>query len=369
MPGEPSTVGSSCEDQAVRRDPLIELPKALTAAAPNPEARFVMGVDGGATKTLAAVFDLREGVVHLGRGGSSNPDAVGEEAAGGALVMACGQALSGFGIAIADLDGVVLAMSGTDTEAIRAFVHPGGPLARAGGWSATDAEAWVVVNDVVGAWATATGASPGVGVIAGTGSNVLGVGSDSRAWRAGGWGQLLGDEGSGYWLATRSIAAALHERDGTGPPTTLSEAAVRFFGVQNVEGVASLVYGKPLSKGELAAFAAETAGAANEGDAVARRLYEQAARELGGQVKAAIRETGLTGEFPVGLIGGAFKAGAVYVEPLSAAINELSPQARVSVVSMAPVGGCLMLAARAAGYEQSLDAARLERLLDEALIG
>jgi glucosamine kinase len=357
-----------CEDQAVRRDPLIELPNALTAAAANPEARFVMGVDGGATKTLAAVFDLREGVVHLGHGGSSNPDAVGEEAAGGALVMACGQALAGFGIAIADLDGVVLAMSGTDTEAIRAFVHPGGPLARTGGWSTAAAEAWVVVNDVVGAWAAATGAAPGVGAIAGTGSNVLGVGSDSRAWRAGGWGQLLGDEGSGYWLATRSIAAALHDRDGTGPPTALGEAAVRFFGAQSIESLASLVYAKPLSKGELAAFTAETARAANEGDAVAQGLYAQAARELGAQIQAAIRETGLRGAFPVGLIGGAFKAGGIYVEPLAGAIHELAPEAQVSVVSMAPVGGCLLLAARAAGWEQAIDAARLERLIDEALI-
>ena len=59
---------------------------------------------------------------------------------------------------------------------------------------------WIVVNDVVAAWAAATGAGPGVAAISGTGSNVFGVGPDSRTWRAGGWGHLLGDEGSGYWL-------------------------------------------------------------------------------------------------------------------------------------------------------------------------
>src|SRR5690242_17865621 len=119
-----------------------------------------MGVDGGATKTLAAVMDLTEGVLHLGHGGSSNPDAVGAEAAGGALLMAAGQALGRMGIAMGDLDGAVLAMAGTDTDAIRALVAPGGPIAQAGGWSASVAEVWVVVNDVVGAWAAATGAAP-----------------------------------------------------------------------------------------------------------------------------------------------------------------------------------------------------------------
>lgn len=351
----------------MRRDPLIELPRALLEPKSDPDVRYVMGVDGGATKTLAAVMDLRDGVLHLGHGGSSNPDAVGAEAAGGALLMASGQALGRMGIAMGDLDGAVLAMAGTDTDAIRALVAPGGPLAQAGGWSASVAEVWVVVNDVVGAWAAATGAAPGVGAISGTGSNVLGVGRSGRSWRAGGWGHVLGDEGSGYWLAARSIRAALRDRDGSGPRTALCEAAVRFFAVKSVEEVAQLVYAKPLSKGEIAAFAVETARLAGEGDAVARGLYAQAAAELGEQIKAVIRETDLQGEFPVGLIGGGFKAGAVFVEPLAAAIHELAPLARVGPVGMAPVGGCVLLAARAAGYQATLDPSSLQWLLDAAL--
>lgn len=346
---------------------MIELPRALTERKRNPGVRYVMGVDGGATKTLAAVMDLTEGALHLGHGGSSNPDAVGAEAAGGALLMAAGQALGRMGIAMGDLDGAVLAMAGTDTDAIRALVAPGGPIAQAGGWSASVAEVWVVVNDVVGAWAAATGAAPGVGAISGTGSNVLGVGPQGRPWRAGGWGHVLGDQGSGYWLAVQSIKAALRDRDASGPATALSDAAVRFFGVDDLEALAQLVYAKPLTKGELAAFAVETARVANEGDAVARGLYERAAAELGAQIAAVIRQTGLQGAFPVGLIGGGFKAGPVFVEPLSAVIHEAAPQARVATVSMPPVGGCVLLAARAAGYDTPLDQAGLERSLGAAL--
>jgi N-acetylglucosamine kinase-like BadF-type ATPase len=351
----------------VRRDSLIELPAALTDPQPRPAPHYVMGVDGGATKTLAAVLDMRERRLHLGHGGSSNPDAVGLRSAGEALLAATGQALGRMGIAIGQLDVAVLAMAGTDTGAIGALVAPGGPLVQARGSSTSEAEVWVIVNDVVAAWAAATGAAPGVGVISGTGSNVLAVGPQARPWRAGGWGHVLGDEGSGYWLAVQSIKAALHERDGSGPPTALSQAAVSFFGVPSIEELASLVYSKPLSKGELAAFAAETSRCAGAGDAVACALYRRAAAELGEQVKAAIRETDLQGSFPVGLVGGGFKAGEVFVEPLRSAIHELAHEARIRPVTMAPVGGCLLLAARAAGHRGALDPHSLERLLDGAL--
>jgi hypothetical protein len=80
-----------------------------------------------------------------------------------------------------------------------------------------------------------------------------------------------------------------------------------------------------------------------------------------------IRHTGLEGPFPVGLIGSAFKAGAVFVEPLTRAVHELAPQARVSVVEMAPVGGSLLLALRACGCEGALAGAEMSRLIDEAL--
>jgi len=219
-----------------------------------------------------------------------------------------------------------------------------------------------VVNDVVAAWAAATGASPGVSAISGTGSNVFGVGPQGRTWRAGGWGHLLGDEGSGYWLGIHSIRAALRDRDASGPPTALSTAVPEFFGLERVEDLVALVYSKPLTKGEIAALATVTASLAQDGDEVACALYAQGARELGDQIVVVIRESGLgaehAGEFPVGLIGSAFRAGRVFVAPLTAAVTEFAPRARIAVVELAPVGGSLLLAAHACG--RALDAAELE---------
>jgi glucosamine kinase len=351
----------------VNRAPLVQLPPELAPTGVRAEgrasARFVLGIDGGATKTLAAVLDLESGAVHLGEGGPSNEDAVGTRAAVDALLKAAGRAIERAGVAPGGLDAAVGALSGTDTEGVARRLRS----ARSGQGQSQSGEEWIVVNDVVAAWAAATGARPGIGVISGTGSNVFGVGADGAAWRAGGWGQLLGDEGSGYWLGAESIGAALRDRDGSGPQTALSGAAVDFFGVPSVEALAARVYGKPLGKSEIAAFATETARCVASGDAVARELFERGARLLSEQIGAVIRHTGLSGDFPVGLIGSVFKAGGVFVQPLTRAVQELAAQARISVVEMAPVGGSLLLAMRACGCEQALDAREIARLIDEAL--
>ena len=336
------------------RASLVELPGAITRPTPSAGARYVMGMDGGATKTLAAVLDLEALDIHVAHAGPSNEDAIGVRAAVQVLLEVADEALARAGIPQSQLARAVLAIAGTDTQSLARHLR------------AERSEDWIVVNDVVAAWAAATSASAGVGVIAGTGSNVFGVGPHGRAWRAGGWGHLLGDEGSGYWLGVHSISAALRDRDASGPPTALSTAAVEFFGVERVEDLAPLVYAKPLTKGEIAAFATVTQRVAQQGDEVARALYAQGARELGHQIAVVIRESGLAEdpatEFPVGLIGGAFRAGSVFVDPLTAAVAASAPHARVATVELQPVGGSLLLAAHACGH--TLERAAFEQRLD-----
>ncbi|HEY1833036.1 MAG TPA: BadF/BadG/BcrA/BcrD ATPase family protein [Solirubrobacteraceae bacterium] len=336
-------------------DSLVQLPSALTDPPASPASPFLLGVDGGATKTLAAVLDVEGRRLHLGHGGPSNEDAVGAKAAVSALMEAADEAIEGAGVESDQLGAAVLAIAGTNTDSIAGHVRE----ARGG--------EWLVVNDVVAAWATATGASPGVAAISGTGSNVFGVGPEGEPWRAGGWGHILGDEGSGWWLGLESIKAALCDRESSGPPTALSAAACAFFHTDSVEALASLVYSKPLTKGEIAAFASETSRLAGEGDAVAIELYRRGADELARQITAVIAQTGLTDEFPVGLIGSAYKAGEVFVSPLRDAIHATAPGARVAPVSMAPVGGSLLLAAKIAGRGDQVGADELSTLIEHAL--
>jgi N-acetylglucosamine kinase-like BadF-type ATPase len=341
----------------MRRDPLVRLPPQLVRPGTRPPGRYLLGIDGGATKTLAAVLDLEQRAVHLAHAGPSNEDAIGSRSAVAALVDVAEQALQRAGIGAGELAAGVIAVAGTDTEAIVRQVR------------AARSDDWIVVNDVVGAWAAATAAQPGIGAISGTGSNVFGVGPGGRSWRVGGWGHLLGDEGSGYWLGVESIRAALRDRDGSGPETALSDAAVAFFQAASVEAVASLVYSKPLGKSEIAAFTVETQRLAQQGDAVACELYRRGAELLGAQVLKVAERTALAHEpsFPVGLIGSVFKAGAIFLDPLAAVVRESAPGAQLAIVEMAPVGGSLQLALRACGRSYALAPGELQRLLEDAL--
>ncbi len=341
----------------MQRDPLVQLPPELAQPGTRAPGRYVLGIDGGATKTLAAVLDLEGRAVHLARGGPSNEDAVGPRAAASALIGVAEEALSRAGVGADELAAAVLAVAGVDTEAISRQVR------------SAEREGWIVVNDVVCAWATATGAQPGIGAISGTGSNVFGVGFDGSGWRVGGWGHLLGDEGSGYWFGVESIRAALHDRDGSGPETALSEAAVQFFGTSSVEAVAALVYAKPLEKSEISAFTVETQRLAQQGDAVARELYRRGAELLGGQIAEVAQRIGMASadSFPVGLVGSVFKAGPLFIEPLTEAVQRSAPGARLQIAEMEPVGGSLQLALRACGSGEALAAEELRGLLDRAL--
>ncbi len=341
----------------MKRESLVKLPAALLRPVERPGGRFLLGVDGGATKTLAAVLDVESRALHLAQGGPSNEDAVGTQSAVQAVLGAADEAIERAGIEPRGLAAAVLAIAGTDTEAVARHVH------------SARTDEWIVVNDVVGAWATATGAGPGVAAISGTGSNVFGVGPGGRPWRAGGWGHLVGDEGSGYWLGLESIKAALRDRDASGPATAITDAAPEFFAVASIEALAVQVYSKPLSKSEIASFAIETTRLAYRGDAVARELFRRGAADLAVQIATVIEQTGLAGggSFPVGLIGSAFKAGPAFVEPIAGAIHERAPQARVSIVEMAPVTGSLLLAARACGRAGQVDATELSRLIEAAL--
>jgi len=333
---------------------LVVLPPELTHPAPRAAGNFLLGIDGGATKTLAAVLDLDSQTVHLGHAGPSNEDAIGAAAAVEALLSAADEALDRAGIADEDLGGAVLAVAGTDTPAVAAQLRR------------TRTEGWTVVNDVVGAWAVATGGGNGVAVIAGTGSNVFGVGPGG-SWRAGGWGHILGDEGGAIWIGVQSIKAALREREASGPATALTAELIDFFQVPSIEALASLVYSKPLTKSEIAAFAVRSGKVADGGDEVAREIYERGARELGRQVAAVVDRTGLAGEeFPLGLIGSVFHSGEVVTGPFGREVARIAPGARISGTDAPPVAGSLLLAAQVAGRSEQVELGRLEKLLTSA---
>ena len=323
---------------------LMTIPGALLDGSRATGRQHVAGVDGGATKTLAAVLSLDTFAIRFGHGGPSNVDAVGVAAAASSIRDALRDALGEARIEPGAVGTAVIGLAGTPSDELARSVR-----------AEFSVGASYFVNDVIAAWAAGTWLEPGVAVISGTGSHVFGVNAAGESWRTGGWGHILGDEGSGYWLGLHGMKAALQHRDGSGPETALLDAAVGLYRLEAIEDLQALVYGKPLTKREIAAFTQEVERAATAGDDVAASLFETAARDLAAQARAPIEKLGLDGSFKVALVGGVFASGDLLRKPFEASVRTFAPQAQFVVPEIPPVGGSLLLALRAEGAADDYD--------------
>ncbi len=316
---------------------------------------LLIGVDGGATKTVAAAYDLASGAISLGTAGPSNPESVRFRSATDAIASAIAKA---FQQPRARVVSAVLAIAGINEPPEQQRLLSGLPMVPAG--------SSVAVNNVVGAWASSSLASPAIVVISGTGSNTFGVNAVGDSWRCGGWGHLLGDEGSGYWIGLAAIRAALAHRDGRGAATAVTARVLSYFRISAVEDVMIPVY-RRFDKAYIAGFAEQAADCALEGDQVALGLFRQAAADLAAQVKVVYLRLGFTAPVDVTLVGGTFKAGEIFTGRLREELAPLLLDGGFSAPKLPPVGGALWLAARAAGMEQLLSYQHVASSLSAAL--
>lgn len=338
-------------------DSLMAIPPSLLDGSRGTGNPRVLGLDGGATKTAAALLDLDAERVFVAEAGPSNADAVGPETALANLEEAVTAVTAAAGAETDRIGAAVIAVAGTVSPELErevaerfALVHP------------------YVINDVVAAWAVGTLCRPGIAVISGTGSHVFGVDAAGRSWRTGGWGHVLGDEGSGYWLGLQGLKAALSYRDASGLPTVLLDAALAEYELDAIEDLPTVFYGKPLTKDEVARFAVRVERAAVAGDDVARRLFEQAGRDLAVQIRAVADSLGLCSEtFVVALVGSVLHGSAILRRELERNVSAFAPGAEFVVPQLPPIAGSLLLAVRAEGLADRFDLSRFEALLGEPL--
>ncbi len=132
-------------------------------------------------------------------------------------------------------------------------------------------------SDVYIALLSFTMGNPGAVLISGTGSMACGIDAGGVYHTAGGWGQVLGDEGSGYHMALEGIKAALRAYDGLSEPTQLSASVMKFFDLKKMSDIIDKIYNPPVEKSVIAAFATEVESAAEKGDTVALGIVESEA--------------------------------------------------------------------------------------------
>jgi glucosamine kinase len=261
-------------------------------------APLYLGVDAGGTKTHAVLVDANGEMIAEATAGPGNPLSAGEEAARRSLEGAVREALRA-GRPVAAHLGFAGAGRRGDWERIEALVRSlglGCPFA---------------VSDDARIAFQAAADPPGAVLVCGTGSIAAAYASDGSAHRAGGYGYLLGDEGSGYWIGREALRAALRAADGRGEPTRL-ESIPGMLGLSSLEEAVSAVYAGRVGCRELAGLAGHVLGVE---DPAARRIAREAARELALAVRAAVRRAGLRGGgVPLVLAGGLLREGSVLRE-------------------------------------------------------
>jgi len=148
----------------------------------------------------------------------------------------------------------------------------------------------------------------GVALISGTGSFAFGQSPDGRSARAGGWGYLFGDEGSGYAIALAALRAVAMSADGRGPATQLVPALLKRLNLQEPRELVSAIYPMAAHRAAIAALADLVTQVADHGDPPAQQILDEAASELAAMVAAVARKLGFSGgTFPLALAGGVLR--------------------------------------------------------------
>ena len=261
-------------------------------------AELLLGIDGGGSTSRAVLADAQGRILGVGTTGSSNLQIVGLEGVVAAVEVAIQAARRAAGVASdAPVNVACLGLAGVDRPGDRERVSTALRVRSL-------AERLLLVSDSELVLAAGCPEGWGLALVSGTGSICFGRAPDGRTARAGGWGYLLGDEGSGFAIAQQALRLAARTADGRAEAHELLEAALAFWGLTAPEELVPLVYqrvrGAPAA---LAWFAPRVLDLASAGDPHATAIVEEAATELARSVEVVRARLELNAS-PLALGGG-----------------------------------------------------------------
>ena len=203
----------------------------------------------------------------------------------------------------------------------------------------------LVVNDALIALQAGVADDPGIVIVSGTGSIAYGRNAHGEASRAGGWGYVLGDEGSGYWIGRLALRAVVRHADGRGRVTGLTRRLLQHFGVQKASELINKVYHEELTPRSIAAVAKYVQHARDEGDPVATGILNNAAEELMTAATAVMNRLELGDKaFTFVLAGGMFRAVPWLCDQMQLLLPGLARESRVMRLEQEPALGAVRLA-------------------------
>jgi N-acetylglucosamine kinase-like BadF-type ATPase len=322
--------------------------KCHQGTAPAAQEDLLVGIDGGGSHTIALLasasrctFPVQEDAI-LGRGeaGPSNLRAVGVTAALQALDKAISQAFVAAKLPRTPVSVACLGLAGAGLPKDQQVIAD---------WArrvnlAANIE---VTTDAAILLAAGTPENWGLATVAGTGSITYGKSLDGRTARAGGWGYLLGDEGSGYAIVIAALQSIVQAADGYGLRTTLTDRLFKAMSLTDRRELIPKIYGGDLDRAALAALAPVVLETASAGDAVANQIVQSAANALADAAFVVARALGLaSGPVPISLCGGVLLESADYRTSYLKALERRGLRVDPVTLAREPALGAVRLAAQ-----------------------
>jgi N-acetylglucosamine kinase-like BadF-type ATPase len=242
--------------------------------------RYVLGIDGGGSKTVCILMNDARQVIKRGEAGPSNYQSIGIAATLKSLQSAICCAVT----STVKIEAICLGLAGVgraaDIEVVKGLVQELKnskllPII----WDLPSSNI-VVCNDALIALIGGIVHDVGIVVAVGTGSIVFGRNHQGDTKRVGGWGYILGDEGSAYKIAVAGMQAALKAYDGREISTSLVEDFKQYFSLTNIEDLIEVIYRREWGVKEIAALAPIVDLAAASADEVANKIIDDAVQEL-----------------------------------------------------------------------------------------
>ena len=300
---------------------------------PSHQESFI-GIDGGGTKTVGLLADQAGRILAKAESGGSNYHAVGEEQTKRVLADVTSQLIADADTALESC-ACCLGLAGVASPVDRTVI---GRICDEIGLP----ENRILTHDARIALVGGAEELSGVIIIAGTGSIVYGTDTAGREAEAGGWGHLLGDEGSGYDIARRAFQAVARAADGRGVPTRLSSLMLNALGFSHPRVLIPWIHS--VSKDKVAQLASAVFDAANANDPIAQKILDETADELALAARVVIGKLGFSQPFNLVLSGGIFTHQPTFVASLRSRLQGLALDVRVCLPKHEPAYGAVLLA-------------------------
>ena len=305
---------------------------------------YVLGVDGGGTKTTAIIAGTDGSIIAESTSGASSFPSVGVQKAIENLNRAISEAMKKAGI-----DSNIIFESSCygfagfnvpdDIKTYRKIVN-NDELKKH-----LNQERLLIYNDTRIGLEAGSDAKNKIIIIAGTGSNCFGINRRGETAGSTGWDHILADEGSGYETSVKALRAVMRAYDGRGAKTLLTRAILDELGFDNEIDIVGWAYGGSFSKEKMGRFAKQVCQCAYDGDDISQKiLYEEAMESVLSVATVAGKLKLSKSEFDLVFVGGLFKCEKYFKDILMAELKNKFAGINFKPLVANPVEGAVKLA-------------------------